>query len=58
MYFENISEGTQEMPQSQSTALSKHQMKKRWEKIKTDVTYETTDAQTSWTATVEPPWND
>ena len=43
-----ITEGTQEMPQSRSTALTRHQKRERWgtNKDKTNAIYETTDAQT------------
>ena len=46
-YVENINEDTQERPQSRSTALPRHQRKKRLEtnKDNRNVTYETTDAQ-------------
>ena len=43
-----ISEDTQEMLQSRSTALPRHQQKERWgtKNNKTNATYETTNAQT------------
>ena len=43
----NISQDTQEMPQSRSTTYPKHQKKERWGTTndKTNATYKTTDAQ-------------
>ena len=56
----NINEDNQEMPQSRSTALPKHQKKRRWgtnnDKTVATYMYETIHAQRR-TAKEEPPWN-
>ena len=56
----NISDNTQKISQSRSTALMAYQKKKRWgtNKDTTNVTYETTDAQRKKNCNREPPWDD